>query len=143
MTRHTLRLQLVSAVVLALGVPALADAGGPLLLRAPGQPFRWANGGIGIPFNPDQGGLGPMTHAQAVAQTTAAFQAWADVPSAVATHTNAGELSIDVNATNFVPFLSPTAPDGLSAIVYDADGAIFTLLFGANSASSASPAPSG
>jgi hypothetical protein len=133
MTRHTLRLQLVSAVVLALGVPALADAGGPLLLRAPGQPFRWANGGIGIPFNPDQGGLGPMTHAQAVAQTTAAFQAWADVPSAVATHTNAGELSIDVNATNFVPFLSPTAPDGLSAIVYDADGAIFTLLFGANS----------
>lgn len=132
MNRHTLR-TLVSAVALALVVPPIADAGGPLLLRAPGQPFRWANGGIGIPFNPDQGGLGPMTHAQAVAQTTAAFQAWADVPSAVATHTNAGELSIDVDETNFVPFFAPTAPDGLSAIVYDEDGAIFTLLFGANS----------
>ena len=132
MTRH-MRSLLVSAVVLLLGVAAIADAGGPLLLRAPGQPFRWAHGGIGIPFNPDQGGLGPLTHAQAVAQTTAAFQAWADVPSAVATHTNAGELSVDVDETNFLPFFQPAAPDGLSAIVYDEDGAIFNLLFGPDS----------
>jgi hypothetical protein len=133
MTRHMLRLPLVSTVVLALGAAAIADASGPLLLRAPGQPFRWAHGGIGIPFNPDQGGLGPLTHAQAVAQTTAAFQAWADIPSAVATHTNAGELSLDVNETNFMPFLEPTAPDGLSAIIYDENGAIFDLLFGPDS----------
>ena len=112
---------------------APAEAGGPLILRAPGAPFLWPNGGRNIPFNPDQGGLGPLTNAEAVAQTTAAFQAWADVTSATATHMNAGSLSVDVDETNFEPFLNPTAPDGLSAIVYDEDGAIFELLFGPDS----------
>ena len=27
-------------------------AGGPLILRAPGRPFLWPNGGWNIPFNP-------------------------------------------------------------------------------------------
>jgi hypothetical protein len=132
MTTHAFR-SLLALVVLLLGVVVPADAGGPLLLRAPGQPFRWPNGGVNIPFNPDQGGLGPLNHAQAVAQTTAAFAAWEAVPSATATHINAGELSVDVDETNFVPFLQAAAPDGLSAIVYDEDGAIFELLFGADS----------
>ena len=73
MTSHALRVLLCAIVVLAGVLPA--DAGGPLLLRAPGQPFRWPNGGLNIPFNPDQGGLGPLSNAQAVAQTTAAFRA--------------------------------------------------------------------
>ena len=57
-------------------------AGGPLALLAPGVPFLWPNGGQMIPFNPDLGGLGPLTNAQAVAQSTAAFKVWADVASA-------------------------------------------------------------
>jgi hypothetical protein len=126
--------------ILAFGALALlmltsvqVYAGGPLLLRAPGLPFLWPNGGRLIPFSPDMGGLGPMTNAQAVTQTTAAFQAWADIASATATHRNAGSLPVDVDETNFMPYLSPTAPDGVSAIVYDEDGAIFNLLFGPNS----------
>jgi hypothetical protein len=132
MTRHARALLLVSLVVF-VSMAARTDAGGPLLLVAPGQPYRWANGGVGIPFNPDQGGLGPMNNAQAVAQTEAAFAAWAAIPSAAATHTNAGALSVDVNLTNFLPFLNPAAPDGLSAIVFDESGEIFDLLFGVDS----------
>lgn len=108
-------------------------AAGPLILRAPGDPFRWPNGGRNIPFNPDQGGLGLLTNAEALAQTTAAFAAWAAAPTSTVTHFNAGTLPVDVDETNFLPYFDPAAPDGQSAIVYDEDGAIFDLLFGPDS----------
>lgn len=130
-TARLLRLAAAATAVLAAAPPA--RAGGPLAVFSPGQPYLWVNGGVGIPFHPDLGGLGPQSNAQAVAQTAAAFGAWAAVPSARATYTNAGALAVDVDETNFGPYLNPTAPDGLSAIVYDEDGAIFELLFGADS----------
>lgn len=132
MTRHSRSLAISVAILFVL-TSARSYAGGPLVLAAPGVPFLWPNGGVSIPFNPDQGGLGPMNNAAAVAQTTAAFAAWQAVPTSSVTHVNAGSLRVDVDETNFLPFFQPAAPDGLSAIVYDDDGAIFTLLFGPNS----------
>lgn len=133
-TRNPLHTSLVAFLfagsLLAAGT---ASAGGPLEICQPGQPFLWAAGGVDIPYNPDQGDLGPLTNAQAVAQVAASFQAWEDVPTSTVTHLDAGPLPVDVDITNFLPFLFPAAPDGLSAIVFDDTGEIFELLFGPGS----------
>ncbi len=108
-------------------------AGGPLEVCNSGQPHAWANGGASVPFNPDAGGLAILDNAAATQAVTDAFQAWADVPTATINYQNNGQLAVDVNITNFVPFLQATAPDGLSAIVFDDNGEIFDALFGAGS----------
>jgi hypothetical protein len=112
-------------------------AGGPLNVDPEsGNPFVWDTTNP-VPYNPDLGGLGILPfgwdNATATAMTEDAFQRWQNVSTATITYQNAGQLSIDVDGSNFGPFFFPEEADGLNPIVFDEDGTIFATLFGPGS----------
>jgi len=129
--RRIARLALLLVAIVTL-VASSAFAGGPIGACKPGEPFRWPNGGTNIPWNPDLGDLGPLTNAEAVGLVSFAFNQWKS-PSTSISFTQGMPLPADVTVANFVPYFFPSAPDGLSAIVFDDSGEIFELLFGPDS----------
>ena len=137
MSTHTAFLRRAIAATVAGCVSASALAGGPLNLNAndPEGVERWPNGGQDIPYNIDLGDLGPLSNAEGVALVEGALAAWQGIPSATATYSTTGQLPFDVDATNFAPFVNnlffgTNDADGLSPVVFDADGSIFVALFG-------------
>jgi len=133
-TETTIRLLALTLAVAALLFGAApAHAADALAICQSGVPYVYPAGGADIAWNPDQGTLGPLSNAAAVAAVQAAFDRWEDIPEASATFLNAGTLPFDVTLANYGPIFSPVAPNGLNEIVFDADGSIFTDLFGPGS----------
>ena len=129
-----------ATLAIAIGAAPQAMAADALAICQSGQPYVYPNGGADIPFNPDagplrvdEGGTVILDNAAGVAAVELAFDAWENIPQSSMTASNEGTLAEDIDITNVGPVLSPSAPDGLSPIVFDATGEIFELLFGAGS----------
>ncbi len=125
----------IPAVALSLTMVPVAQvqAADALAICQPGVPFAYPNGGADILWNPDQGTLGPLTNAEAIAAVDRSFDAWEDLPESSVTYLQGATLATDIDVTNYGPVFSPPAPNGLSEIVFDADGSIFEDLFGPDS----------
>jgi hypothetical protein len=125
-----------AAVVMLLALLAAsgAQAGGPLVVATDGGAVGWDTTAP-IPYRVDRGGLGVLSNADAATLVDGLFGRWADVPTATISFARAGTLAVDVDASNFGPFLGPyggaVLPRHENAIVFDADGSIFDTLFGA------------
>jgi hypothetical protein len=130
---NTLQRIALAVTAASLLVVAPAHATGPLANCDDGVPFLWPNGGRNIVWNPDQGDLGNLTKAEADNFVETSFNQWQNVASSTISYVRGANLPVNVDETNFEPFFDAAAPDGLSAIVYDDTGAIFELLFGADS----------
>jgi hypothetical protein len=131
MKSHTTSLLIGLAMVLAIvAVPAHgADA---LVNCTSGVPFAYPGGGADILWNPDLGGLGPLTNGEAVTAVGDAFARWENISTSSATFLQGPFVATDIDLTNFVPVFNGLF-DGESPIVFDEDGSIFDLLFGAGS----------
>ncbi len=126
--------------------------GGPLSVRPGfnGTPDTWdlttsiqgAPVGI-VPFRTDLGSLGNLPNAEAVTLTNSFFQKYEDIPAATILFQNQGDIlslgtpgsppagqPVDVNSTNFAPYLTSSTPLGQNIIIFDADGLMFDAIFG-------------
>jgi hypothetical protein len=119
--------------VAALFAIAPVYAGGPLANCGDGVPYLWPNGGRNITWNADLGDLGELTKSEADAFVANSFTQWQNVATSTVSYVQGANLAVDVDDTNFLPFLEAEEPDGISAIVYDDSGVIFELLFGVDS----------
>lgn len=118
----------ILTVLLAAPWVGNAHAGGPLIVNGAGQPLVWTVNPV--PYNPDQGKLGKLTNAEAVAHLATGAGAWGAVTTANIALTAAAPLPVDVTVSNENTYLF-TCGDGLSPIVFDVDGSITDDLLGA------------
>jgi hypothetical protein len=141
---HSL-LRLLTGCVLAFSCSLTANAGGPKYVAGVsyfnpavlGQPVNWSGGQVR--YYVDQGSLGSLSNAQAVAMVDAAAAIWSAVPTAAVQLTDAGSLAEDVNGSNVLAGngffaapsdVTPSATGTPVAVIFDSDGSVIDALEG-------------
>ncbi|HSR51301.1 MAG TPA: hypothetical protein VLV83_10770 [Acidobacteriota bacterium] len=138
--KSTLARWIVPFLFLGLCMPSFA--GGPLLLREPGVPYRWAGNPPTVAVFPDTGSLGPLSPELAASNLSEALAAWQEVATASILLSNQGPANSalgpegmgDYAAANVLSFLG-VDNSGVTPIIFDSEdsdnngnGDIFDLL---------------
>jgi hypothetical protein len=120
-------------VAAVLAAAAAAHAGGPILVNGAGEALVWRL--PSIPYNPDRGSLGGLTNSEARQRMTSAASAWTAVPTSSVSIVEAAQVAADITPSNFLDD-AWICGDGLSPVVFDADGSIVDMLFGQGASNS-------
>ena len=130
----------LAAAVLALAA-GLAHGGGAFVINGNGDPVLWDTSQP-IVFNIDQGPLGQLTPAEAQALAEEAFAVWGQFPTASSVsfqrgadlpcdldEVTVGDMSGGACGPNNLQIVGD-GNDGLSPVIFDADGSLMDLLLG-------------
>ncbi len=107
-----------------------AHAGGPLIVQFSGAPYKWSTTGP-IPYSTDGGSLGLWSNATALANAAQAFNRWGpDLPTSILTFSSAGSIPGDGDVNTVAEFvaLDGNCADGISPVIFDANGTLFAAL---------------
>ena len=134
-TRRAPASSLALVAMLLLSAP-FAQAGGPLVIRSNGTPYVWSTTSP-IPYRTDNGPLSAtVTESMARARVQAMFNVWQNVASSSISFSRAGFIN-DVGAFTDGDVSTGAEYNAIrdgcinatqNAIIYDADGTIFTDL---------------
>ncbi|HEX4945246.1 MAG TPA: matrixin family metalloprotease, partial [Blastocatellia bacterium] len=106
------------------------QAGTALAITPSGKEVAW-RAGTTVTYHVDQGSLGSLNNAQAVALVDELFGLWQNVPSANLTTQRAGSLPEDVTSANYLNYRRNNAADAYHPVIFDTDGSITDAVFGA------------
>lgn len=105
------------------------QAGTALAITQNGNAVAW-RAGTTITYHVDQGPLGTLSNAQAVALVDELFGLWQNVSSANLSIQRAGSLPVDVTAANYATYRTNNNSDAYHPIIFDTDGTITDAVFG-------------
>ncbi|MFN7927801.1 MAG: hypothetical protein U0Y68_07620 [Blastocatellia bacterium] len=106
------------------------QAGTALAITPSGNAVAW-RAGTTVTYHVDQGPLGTLSNAQAVALVDELFGIWRNTSSANLSIQNAGTLPVDVTAANYTSYRTNNNSDAYHPIIFDTDGTITDAVFGA------------